>query len=136
MSRPQPIAPDAPQSWGADLRAEYESGGRLNGRVGQTLLAQTEAARIWAIRLLPGERVGLHRHQLNYVWTALCDGESRSHYADGRVSDTRYHTGMSRSFQFAAGECMIHDLRNTGTTPIEFLTVEFLNSANPALPID
>ena len=30
---------------------------------------------------------------------------------------------------------MIHDLENTGTNTLSFVTVEFLDSANPPLPL-
>lgn len=36
---------------------------------------------------------------------------------------------------FAAGEYMIHDLENIGDTVLAYTTVEFLDSANPALPV-
>ena len=30
--------------------------------------------RVWTIRLKPGERIGFHRHVLNYFWTAVTGG--------------------------------------------------------------
>ena len=37
-----------------------------NGCVGTELLSETDKVRVWIIRLRPGERVGFHRHVLNY----------------------------------------------------------------------
>ena len=53
-----------------------------HGMVGQRLLSETDAVRVWRIELAPGERVAFHTHVLNYFWTALSPGRSRSH--DGR----------------------------------------------------
>ncbi len=36
---------------------------------------------------------------------------------------------------FAAGEYMIHDLENIGDTVLAYTTVEFVEGANPALPV-
>lgn len=128
--------PKAPDDWPTDLREEYEAGGFRNGRVGHRLVSETEKVRVWTLRLKPGERVGLHRHQLDYFWTALKAGRSESNFADGRTVVTDYEEGMTRHFHFEKGECMIHDLCNVGDTEIAFTTVEFLISANPPLPVD
>ena len=108
----------------------------LNGRVGSVLVSETEDVRVWQIHCEPGERLPVHRHQLNYFWTILGPGRSRSHYSDGRVVEMDYKTGDTRHHSFAAGEYFMHDLENTGDTPLMFTTVEFLNSPNPALAID
>lgn len=129
-------APPPPVEWSAARRAEYLTGGRENGRVGQVLLSQTDRVRVWSLSLAPGERAGFHRHQLDYFWTALAPGRSRSHYATGAVGEADYVQGMTRHFAFAAGECMIHDLENIGDTTLSFTTVEFLDSANPPLPVE
>jgi hypothetical protein len=34
--------------------------------------------RVWIIRLAPGERVGFHRHALDYFWTCVTGGFIRS----------------------------------------------------------
>ncbi|MWB78335.1 hypothetical protein GLS40_09885 [Pseudooceanicola sp. 216_PA32_1] len=128
-------APEPPAHWSADLREEYLAGGRDNGRVGKVLLSETARVRVWALSLAPGERAGFHRHQLDYFWTVLGPGRARSRYATGAVCETDYHAGMTRHFAFAAGDCMIHDLENIGETTLSFTTVEFLDSANPPLPL-
>jgi hypothetical protein len=107
----------------------------FNGAVGDRLLSQSDRARVWSIRLAPGERIGFHRHVLDYFWTALTDGKARSHYGDGRVAETAYRAGDTQHFRFAAGEFMIHDLENIGETELAFMTVEFLDSANRPLPV-
>ena len=71
------VVPPAPPQWEAALRQEYDDGGKENGRVGQVLLSETARVRVWSIRLEPGERIGFHRHQLDYFWTALAAGRAR-----------------------------------------------------------
>lgn len=124
----------APPDWDAAIRAEFERD-QLNGRVGSTLVSQSERVRVWSLRLRPGERIGFHRHVLDYFWTAVSGGRSRSRYADGRILETEYPEGATRHFAFGPGEFMIHDLANVGDTELVFTTVEFLDSANPPLPI-
>lgn len=106
-----------------------------NGRVGSTLVSQTERVRIWHIVCQPGERLPVHKHQLDYFWTIHGPGKARSYYNDGSVSDVEYHTGDTQHHCFSQGEFFLHDLENIGDTPLVFTTVEFLDSANPALPI-
>lgn len=107
-----------------------------NGMVGQRLLSDTEAVRVWRIDLKPGERVAFHTHVLNYFWTALSAGTSRSCLADGRCVETSYEIGTTKHFTYGAGESMVHDLENIGTTVLSFTTVELkIGSANAPLPL-
>ena len=107
-----------------------------NGMVGQRLLSETDDVRVWTIDLAPGERVGYHKHVLNYFWTATRPGKSRSHYADGRVLDNDCPEGTTRHYNFGSGESMVHDLENIGDTRLSFTTVELKRgSANAPLPL-
>ena len=107
-----------------------------NGMVGQRLLSETDAVRVWRIELAPGERVAFHTHVLNYFWTALSPGRSRSQLGDGRVVETAYETGTTKHFTYGPGEKMVHDLENIGDTVLAFTTVELkLGSANTPLPL-
>jgi quercetin dioxygenase-like cupin family protein len=125
---------DAMATWSPALREEFETH-RFNPCVGQLLLSETPRVRVWSLSLQPGERLGFHRHQLDYFWTVLTDGRSRSHYHDGRVQERSYVAGETQHMAFGAGEYMIHDLENIGDTVLAYTTVEFLDSANPALPV-
>ena len=107
-----------------------------NGMVGQRLLSETDDVRVWRIELAPGERVAFHTHVLNYFWTALSPGRSRSAMGDGRVVETAYETGTTKHFSYGFGERMVHDLENIGDTVLAFTTVELkIGSANAPLPI-
>jgi hypothetical protein len=117
-----------------DLAQELEQA-RSNGCVGQVLVSETDRVRVWSISLAPGERLGFHRHVLDYFHTAVTDGRSSSLHADGAVIETVYRAGDTQQLSFGLGQDMIHDLTNTGTSDLLFTTVEFLDSPNPPLPL-
>jgi beta-alanine degradation protein BauB len=118
--------------WSDELRAEFRRNA-FSGQVGRLLLSETNQVRIWSIRLAPGERVAAHRHVLDYFWTAVAAGTSRQHTADGTTREVSYRAGETRHFTFGPGEFLLHDLENTGPTELVFVTVEFLDGANPPL---
>jgi predicted anti-sigma-YlaC factor YlaD len=111
--------PSAPATMAPVLQKEFAAAG--DGRVGNELLSETDRVRVWAIALKPGHRLGFHTHVLDYFWTSVTGGHGRSHFSDGRVSDT--------------AEFMVHDLENIGDTELLFTTVEFLDSPNAPLEL-
>lgn len=126
------ITPGA--DWDQSLQTEILEN-KMNGRVGQDLISETDEVRVWRLALKPGERAGFHRHVLNYFWVAINAGKSRSHYATGVTKDADYSAGDVMHFDFAEGEFMLHDLTNIGDTELIFTTVEFKNSPNRPLPV-
>ena len=126
---------EAPGDWPEPLRAEFHTD-RGNGRVGSRLVSQSERVRVWHLSLRPGERLGFHTHVLDYFWTAVTGGKARSRYGDGNIVEVSYEPGDTRHHHFGTGAFMIHDLTNIGETELVFTTVEFLDSANPALALD
>ena len=106
-----------------------------NGCVGTELLSESDRVRVWTIRLKPGERVGFHRHVLDYFWSAITPGRGRQHLQDGSTVEHSYRAGETRHETYRTGECKVHDLENIGDTELVFATVEFLNSANAPLPV-
>jgi hypothetical protein len=122
-------------AWPSTIREEFEAN-QFNGRVGTRLLSETDRVRVWEIRLAPGERIGFHRHVLDYFWTAITLGRARSHTQDGSVVEATYAAGDTRHFAYGTGEYKIHDLENVGDTDLWFTTVEFLDSANEPLEIN
>jgi quercetin dioxygenase-like cupin family protein len=96
----------------------------FNFQVGQRILSETSHLRVWEIRLAPGERLGAHRHVLDYFWTAVTAGASRQHEDDGTTREVSYKPGETRHFTFGPGEYLLHDLENIGTSELIFVTVE------------
>lgn len=120
--------------WPAAIRAEFECN-QMNGCVGNTLVSETSRVRVWEIRLKPGERIGFHRHVLDYFWTAINPGRARSHLQDGQTVESEYHAGETRHASYGVGEYKVHDFENIGDTELIFTTVEFLDSANKPLEL-
>jgi len=123
-------------AWPPAVRAEFEREAQdPNGCVGSTLLSEDERVRVWIIRLAPGERIGFHRHVLDYFWTSVSGGRGRQHLMDGSTVEYTYRPGETRHETYGAGQYKVHDLENLGDKEMVFMTVEFLNSANAPLAL-
>jgi hypothetical protein len=136
MDQPTDAPADLAQRphWNAALVVEARAATR-NGRVGSTLVSETDHHRIWLIALEPGARLGFHTHVLDYFWVATSAGRARSRRPDGSVTEMDYHLGLTRHMRFGPGESMTHDLENTGESVLTFTTVEDKRSANAPLPL-
>ena len=98
--------------------------------------SETDKMRVWTIRLKPGERIGFHRHVLNYFWTSVTGGRGRQHLMDGTTIEYSYFPGETRHETYATGEFKVHDLENLGDKDMIFMTVESIEgSANLPLPV-
>ena len=104
-------------------------------KVGSALVSETDRVRVWTISLQPGQRLGFHKHVLDYFWTVMTNGKARSHHGDGLTVEVEYKAGDTKHLTYACGEFMIHDLENIGDTELLFTTVEFKDSANAPLPL-
>jgi hypothetical protein len=123
-------------AWPAPIMAEFEREKlNNNGCVGSTLLSESDKVRVWIIRLSPGERIGFHRHVLDYFWTSVSGGRGRQHLMDGTTVEYTYQPGETRHETYAFGEYKVHDLENLGDKEMVFMTIEFLESANKPLVI-
>lgn len=122
--------------WSAELQAEFAREAKNpNPCVGSMLLSENEKLRVWMIKLAPGERIGFHRHVLDYFWTSVNGGRGRQHVHDGSTVEYTYQPGETRHETYAAGEFKVHDLTNIGDTDMIFMTVETKQSANKPLPL-
>jgi quercetin dioxygenase-like cupin family protein len=123
--------------WSPALKAEFaREAEQPNGCVGSELLSETERTRVWMIRLKPGERIGFHRHVLNYFWTSVTGGHGRQHLMDGTTIEYSYYPGETRHETYGPGEFKVHDLVNLGDQDMIFMTVESIEgSANRPLPV-
>jgi beta-alanine degradation protein BauB len=134
LSMKEKKADRSESAWPQWVSDEFEKN-QLNGCVGTRLLSENDRVRVWDIRLKPGERIGFHRHVLDYFWTAITPGRARSHTQDGSTVETDYYAGETRHETYKKGEYKIHDLENTGNADLVFTTVEFLGGANEPLSI-
>jgi quercetin dioxygenase-like cupin family protein len=121
-----------PPAIAADFERERQNN---NGCVGTTLLSESERVRVWIIRLAPGERIGFHRHVLDYFWTSVTGGRGRQHVHDGSTVEYTYQPGETRHETYGHGEFKVHDLENLGDKEMVFMTIEFLDSANKPLAL-
>jgi quercetin dioxygenase-like cupin family protein len=122
--------------WPAAIQAEFERESRSpNGCVGTELLSETDKVRVWIIRLKPGERVGFHRHVLDYFWTSVNGGRGRQHLMDGSTVEHSYQPGETRHETYGKDQYKVHDLENLGDEVMIFNTIEFLDSTNAPLPV-
>ena len=122
--------------WSQALQQEFEREAQNpNGCVGNALVSESECVRVWTIRLMPGQRFGFHRHVLNYFWTSISGGRGRQHLMDGSTVEYTYQPGETRHESYGPGQFKVHDLENIGDRELMFMTVEFLDSANPPLAI-
>jgi quercetin dioxygenase-like cupin family protein len=123
-------------AWPAGLAGEFEhERANNNGCVGTALLSEDDRVRVWIIRLAPGERIGFHRHVLDYFWTCVTGGRGRQHVHDGTTVEYSYRPGETRHETYGLGQFKVHDLENLGDKDMVFMTIEFLNSANKPLAI-
>jgi quercetin dioxygenase-like cupin family protein len=123
-------------AWPPAIATEFERERQNNnGCVGTRLLSESERVRVWIIRLAPGERIGFHRHVLDYFWTSVTGGRGRQHVHDGSTLEYTYQPGETRHETYGHGEFKVHDLENLGDREMVFMTIEFLDSANKPLAL-
>jgi len=123
-------------AWPPAIAAEFEREQQNNnGCVGSMLLSESDKVRVWMIRLAPGERIGFHRHVLDYFWTSVTGGRGRQHVHDGTTVEYTYQPGETRHETYGPGEFKVHDLENLGDKEMVFMTIEFRDSANTPIAI-
>ena len=122
--------------WSKALQQEFEREAQNhNGCVGSEFVSESDRVRVWMIRLAPGERIGFHRHVLDYFWTSVSGGRGRQHVHDGTTVEYTYAPGETRHETYGAGEFKVHDLENLGDKEMVFMTIEFLQSANKPMAL-
>ena len=123
-------------AWPAQIQAEFDREAKApNPCVGTVLLSENERSRVWMITLKPGERIGFHRHVLDYFWTSVNGGRGRQHVKGGTTVEYSYIPGETRHETYAADEYKVHDLENIGDQDMTFMTIEYLDSANKPMPL-
>ncbi len=108
--------------WPAEIKAEFERESRAPQRLrGHGACCRKPIkVRVWIIRLQPGERVGFHRHVLDYFWTSVNGGRGRQHLMDGTTVEHTYFPGETRHETYGSGQYKVHDLENLGDREMIF----------------
>ncbi len=120
--------------WPDGMKAELDAH-LMSAVVGSTLVSETEKVRVWHLLIPAGQRCSFHRHVLNYFWTCHTHGRARGYYEDGSITETTHFPGDTKHSTYGRGEHLVHAVENVGSTDLLFTTVEFLDSANSALPV-
>ncbi len=120
--------------WTEEIRQEFRDN-EFNGRVGSKLVFENERVRVWNMELAPGEKMAVHRHVLDYFWTAVTSGRFLQRTYDGTTYESNYEAGLTHFYEVGEGEFALHNLENVGNTVMIFTTVEFKTSANRPLDI-
>ena len=109
------------------LSAQEISRGRENANIGTELVLETDAMRIWHLRLQPGETAPPHRHDRPYFWTIVTGGTALSRSDNGEEVAVTYRAGDTKHFpDLTHDNGFVHDLTNVGETELVFVTVEFV----------
>ncbi|MCF2490945.1 hypothetical protein [Dyadobacter sp. CY347] len=116
MSRTDALSPE-------QLREELQENTQ-NQAVGDILLFENDKVKVWHISLQPGERIHYHRHNYDYFWTVLQDGQGVSNQEDGSQVSFTFKKGQTSFQNIIEQGSSIHDLKNTGTGILEFITTE------------
>lgn len=94
-----------------------------NRVVGTELIAEQDGIKLWTIRLKPGERVAFHAHARPYLWCCTSGSDGAVRHPNGSIDAVRFNRG-DMSFKEIGEEPVIHDLENTGTDLLSFVTLE------------
>ncbi|MEM7024765.1 MAG: hypothetical protein AAF637_19635 [Pseudomonadota bacterium] len=121
------------EGWSDEIKEEFKRN-EFNGHIGTELVFENERVRVWHMTLAPGENMPVHRHVLDYFWTALTPGRFLQRTYDGTTYESNYDAGLTHYYNVGKGEFALHNLENVGDTTMVFCAVEFKNSANS--PID
>jgi beta-alanine degradation protein BauB len=122
------------ESWPQGMQDELNDN-LMSPLVGSTLVSETDTVRVWHLLIPAGQRCTFHRHVLDYFWTCHTHGRARGYYEDGSITETTHFPGDTKHSSYAKDEHMVHSVENIGATELLFTTVEFLDSANAALPV-
>lgn len=94
--------------------------GRRLGPIGDRILFENEAVRVWSVSLEPGDKQAWHQHHLPYLIVPLTEGRNEIHFESGRVVHTDEKPGDVLWRE--PGE--IHELRNTSGRPYRNVLIE------------
>ncbi len=102
--------------------------------LGNTLLFEDQAIKLWNLKLEVGERMPFLRHNKNYSWISESDALLKSRFGNGKITLIRVNQGDTEYFENLEKQ-YINDLENIGETPAVFKVLEYKQSFHDMLPI-
>ena len=94
-----------------------------SANVGTELLFENERVRVWDLCLSSGERIETHRHECDYLYVVIGDGQLQTEFPDGTSDPPRQMRDGDVRFRPVEGEA-VHAARNVGATPWRNIVVE------------
>ncbi len=85
-----------------------------------TQMIDDTRVRVTRFDFAPGAETGWHRHQMDYVITAITDCHMRLELPDGSVSEVSVPAGTA----YRRDEGVEHNVINVGDEPMSFVEVE------------
>ncbi|MGB8622140.1 MAG: cupin domain-containing protein [Paracoccaceae bacterium] len=85
-----------------------------------TQLIDDDRVRVTRFDFAPGAQTGWHRHELDYVITAITDCHMRLEDPDGTTRDVTVPAGSA----YRRAEGVEHNVINAGDAPMAFVEVE------------
>lgn len=100
----------------------------VSSLVGTRLLFENDRVRVWDLKLEPGESTGLHRHESDYLYVVIGDGQLQPVREDGTTDPPRDMSDGDVHFREVEGSA-IHAAVNTGDQPWRNIVVELKDKA-------
>jgi quercetin dioxygenase-like cupin family protein len=94
--------------------------------VGTRLLFENDRVRVWDLCLPPGEASGVHRHQDDYLYIVIGDGQLQRRDADGSLGPVKTMQDGDVVFRSLEGDD-VHEAVNAGDGPWRNIVVELID---------
>ena len=121
--------------WSDEIIQEFKDN-EMSGAIGTNLVFENASVRVWHMKLEPGERMPVHRHNQTYFWTAITPGRFLQRTYDGTTYESNYPQGETHFYDVGRAEFALHNLENVGDTTMIFVAVELKKeSHNDPLPV-
>lgn len=101
--------------------------GEISERLGARVVLENEQIRVWDDRAGPGQTQHLHVHCRPYLTVVIAGEQAETVGEDGSVQ--RRFDGLTpgAAYYFGPDELpLVHAMRNTGSTEVAVVIVEFL----------
>lgn len=102
----------------------------ITSQVGTRLLFENDRVRVWDLQLAPGESTGLHRHQTDYLYVVIGDGQLQPVDSAGNRKPVQPMQDGEVRFRHIDGED-IHEAINAGPGTWRNIIVELKDPPQP-----